>query len=302
MNGQFKKVNVTKRFLLFLRTASLVFLCAVFLLAQSVGRITAKDPKAKEAVDAAIKAIGGAEKTNGIKSLIIKGTAGKAGTALIDGIPVKVEATILERRILLPDNYIIIQNRMGMIGYDGVSRGTLIWPRPRMSTTLAKVAPPEKIELLEKDDATLDNHYINEKTDELSRLLIGTLMIAGPAPLTISSGSKPGVFTLTKKDGVLGEIEFDSKNGYPSVIRYKAAEEPKMLSGAINVGGIGSAGAGAGQASDKEIRFQDRFPVNGIMFPKVIITTQIIGEQSMEIEEVQINPKLTLKDFEIPKQ
>jgi len=292
MNEQLNNAKLTKRFLYCLSAVVTISFCAAFLMSQTGGVITAKDQKAKEAVDAAIKAIGGADKIGGIKSLIFKGSQRFTTNPqnLKDGV---------ERRILLPDSFInIIQTYNGMTLFDGVSRGTLIPPMAKMSTAMAKVLPPERIELVVKDDAALEKYQINEKTDDWTRFLIGTLMMS-PVPLTISSGSSPGVFTLAKKDGVLGEIEFDSKTGYPSVIRYKIPAEPKLLSGGIRISDVGGA---VGQvAKDGEIRFQDQFPVNDIMFPKVIITTNIVGQRiEIKIEEVQINPKLTLKDFEIP--
>ena len=65
--------NSYSRFFLYLRVAVAIFLYAVLLSAQS-GGITTKDPKAKEAMDAALKALGGMDKIGGIKSLVIKGT------------------------------------------------------------------------------------------------------------------------------------------------------------------------------------------------------------------------------------
>ena len=52
-----------------------------------------------------------------------------------------------------------------------------------------------------------------------------------------------------------------------------------------------------------DIQFKDRFPVDGIMFPRVI-HWQIPGVRDMElwIQEVEINPNLSLKDFEVPEQ
>jgi len=51
-----------------------------------------------------------------------------------------------------------------------------------------------------------------------------------------------------------------------------------------------------------EIQFKDRFSVDGIMFPRVI-HWQIPGRRDVElwIEEVQINPSLSLEDFEVPE-
>ena len=310
MKEQLKKINVW--FLPGL-CVSAVFLCAVLLPAQS-GGITTKDPKAKEAVDAALKAIGGTDKIGGIKSLVIRGTDEFVGSkaVVIDGNPVNLTASEFEIRILLPDSFINIrQTQSGMTIYDGVSRRTLVPPKPRSQISPTVKTPdgktiqrsPERIEMIARDDAALDNYWTDGKLDEWSRFLIGTLMKSGSTPVTISSGSKSGVFTLEKKDGTLGEIEFDSKTGYPSVIRYKPSEQPKLLSGMVILGGMGGAmpgTTGSGQAKDEEIRFHDRFSVNGIMFPRVITMPVLTGIREVRIEEVLINPALSLKDFEFP--
>ena len=293
-------------------------LFAMFLMAQS-GSITTKDQKAKEAVDTALRAVGGTDKINGIKSLIIKGTEillPSSGTVTQGGIPAKPSLPYqIEIRIMLPDSFIIIirQNQM-VVSYDGVSQGTLIPPYIKMSTVFSKpsITPdgkvfqisPERIALLAKDDETSENYEINKKLDEWSRFLIGTLMKAGSTQMVLSSGSTSGVFTLTKADDTVGKIEFDSKTGYPSVIRYKTPEEPKLISGAIRLSEVGGGATGSPmQAKYDEIRFLDRFSVNGIMFPRVITKTESKSNIIIEwrIEEVRINPKLSLKDFELPE-
>jgi len=52
-----------------------------------------------------------------------------------------------------------------------------------------------------------------------------------------------------------------------------------------------------------EFYFRDRFPVEGIMFPRIITTAAPAASATSErrIEEVQINPKLSMKDFEVPE-
>jgi len=100
--------------------------------------------------------------------------------------------------------------------------------------------------------------------------------------------NQPDIFDLSLPQpvGVMSQIEFDSKTGYPSVINY--AEIPE-LAGGITV-----------------YRFSnDRFSVDGIMFPRVIHLdrTTLYGDKvnyEMRIEEVRINPNLSLKDFEVP--
>jgi hypothetical protein len=117
-------------------------------------------------------------------------------------------------------------------------------------------------------------------TANWSRFLIGMFVKAGSAPTTFSSRSTPGVFNM---EGIAsGEIEFDLKTGYPSVIKYS------------NIGIM--------DGGNNEMRFGDRFSVNGIMFPRVIVETTGTSKKERRIAEVQINPKLSLKDFEVPQK
>ena len=200
-----------------------VCLCVVLLIAQSVG-IATKDAKAKEALDAAVKVIGVAGKIGEIKSLVIRGAS----------ISQQVKSIDTEIRILLPDSFVEIQHiaksldsSQRMPSYRGVSQGTLI---PPISTALNPYAfdgrklSTEEIESFSKGLTNRINYNTSKAIDDWSRFLIGTLMKSGSTPITISSGAMPGIFSLTKKDGELGEIEFDPKTGYPSVIRYKNPE------------------------------------------------------------------------------
>lgn len=254
-------------------------LSAVFLPAQS-GGITANDQKAQDAIDTAIKALGGADKISDIKSLIITGS-------VIDTIktdPRVAKSGIItskaEIRILLPDNMIRMSrddNGDYHRGYMGLFRGEIT----SSNDTIKNLTGVSKVIRTWKEIITASHD------------LVGILMMSGPTPLRLSSSSKSGVFNLIMPAGNIsdiGEIEFDSKTGYPSVIRYN--ESIDFGSGAPEI----------------EIKFSsDRFPVNGIMFPRVIThasrttTFSLDTISELRIDEVLINPKLSLKDFENPK-
>jgi len=307
-----------KRFFLYLNVVTPICLCAVLLMAQSSG-ITTKDQKAKEAVDAAIKAIGGADKIDSIKSLIIKGTYTNIpddGYVLPLGIPLKpTPPEQFEIRILLPDSYIYIYDTGVVINakqYRGVSRGTLIPPISIMrSDAIVSDKSKQPSSLMDKYNESFINHSTNAEINKWSRILIGMLMKTGAEPLALSSGTKPGSFSLTP--GALGEIEFDSKTGYPSIIRYKivgpftAAQD--SLPPGVKVAPAGNYSSNSvsivgvlesERSDDGVMRFEDRFSVNGIMFPKVIAIRDGLGiTQERRIEEVLINPSLTLKDFDV---
>jgi len=308
-----------------------VCVCAALLSAQS-GGITTKDAKAKEAMDAAIKSIGGAGKIGEIKSLVIKGTWSRLPNEEYikssGAVRLPPYTNQMEIRILLPGNFVMIRDLMNGAGYRGFSQGELIpipSPLPEFGAMAKKsdgrggleyVGTPLDVTAVSRKALTALNDYnANNMVGEWSRFLLGMLMKADLAPLTISSGSTSGVFTLTKKDGALGEIEFDSKTGYPVVVRYKKQKPPSewadwhygrmallraYFGEPDTIGDLNSEqDPGSG-----EIRFQDRFSVDGIMFPRVITTTESDNEAITElrIEEVSINPKLSLKDFEVSQR
>ena len=273
MNEQLNKTKRTFRFSIYLSNIAAVCLCAVLLMAQSRG-ITTKDPASKEAMDVAIKALGGTDKIDGIKSLVIKGV--KSFNSL---------AGEFEIRMLLPDNFIIIDRSSISTNYSGVTRETAIPPMRIMTVSGGKIVEAPTTEEFAKLDEILINHNTNNRKDEWSYFLTGMLMKSGPMLFTLSSGVTSGKFSLTKNDSPAGEIEFDSKTGYPSIVRYKE---------------IILAPNGNKQEMDRTIRFRDHFSVNGIMFPRIISSTNPrVGD--LRIDEVQINPALNLKDFEIPK-
>jgi len=300
------------RSILAMAAALAACLCAALLMAQSVG-VTAKDTKAKEAADAATKAIGVVGKIGEIKSLVIKGTWSRSKSRRDVGLGMEI-------RILLPDNFVLIsQLDMGGPWYSGVSQGVLI---PQRNTNInpigfdGRVLPPEQIEAFAKKLAITINNDTNNEIDDWSRFLIGTLMKAGSTPVTISSVAEPGIFNLTKNGGALGEIEFDAKTGYPSVIRYKNAggcvqsaatidfiRKPTNIETDVKVKTDTAVAVTSDDMCDGEVKFQDRFSINGIMFPRIIVSDkgdQVLGPLELRIEEALINPKLSLKDFERP--
>jgi len=161
------------------------------------------------------------------------------------------------------------------------------------------------IPLVWTSDSTLsqqlkgDPSTINDNIDDWLRFLIGTLMKADPVPLTLSSG-RSSRLTITKmdernKDVNVGEVEFDSKTGYPSVVRHT-----RIVKDTIEMSTTGEVFTVATYPVTYEMRFRNRTSVNGIMFPGIITLASQRIDIDMRIEEVQINPNLSIKDFEIP--
>jgi hypothetical protein len=61
-------------------------------------------------------------------------------------------------------------------------------------------------------------------------------------------------------------------------------------------------GLGGEELVDSVIRFKDRIAVDGVMFPGTIVfESGRGGDRELKIENIQINPKLSLADFEIPQ-
>ena len=269
MEEQFNRADKKRWFSQSFRIAAMICLGSVLLMAQSSGiTVNNRDQKAQEAVDAALKALGGADKINGIKSLIIKGTSVSYDNAFV--LKYTNEPTtqsVFEIRILWPDSFLrILSITDGRVITLGVSNGKLIMDSPSIS-------------------AKMNAGATDSMLAEWTAFSIGTLMKAGPKPLTISSRSKPGNLKLSIRDLPDGELEIDPNIAYPSYAGYSFTNKYEASGG------------------PREIQFSnDRFPVSGIMFPREIIRTTSGGSLFMRIEEVLINPELTLKDFEIPKR
>jgi len=272
-----------------------ICICAVLLLAQS-GGITTKDPKAKEVLDVALKTLGGADKIGEIKSLIVKGKATNGIFSSENGAPFKKTGSVnynFEIRILLPDNFIRIdQFSDKRTTYSGISQGKLLSPQLPGTMTINGVVQPQDDEQLARATAI----GVNYEIDEWSRFLIGTLAKAGTVPLMLSSGATSGVFALIKTDGAVGEVEFDSKTGWPAIVRTAGYR------GNTNLNTVNSITFTVGQVRESEMRLLNRFSVSGIMFPRIIKMTGTRMDREMRIDEVQINPNLNLKDFEVPEK
>lgn len=266
-----KNLVITKMASIFLCIVVVICVCAVYLQAQSVG-ITLKDNdlKAKERFETTLKSLGGADIIEDIKSLIIKGKQ----TIVEDN-----ETGEFEIRVLWPNDFIHIRRGSAAPPWWGVSQGKI----------LAQIKhPPDN----PPDEKTL-GWILWRDMLRTAQIMMGTVLKPGVGQFIFSSSMTNPValdmFLLPLAETNRTEIEFDSKTGYPSVIRH--SESGQFGGGAV------------------EYQFSsDRFPVGGVLFPRVIkqITNKSpyvgggIETQEWRIEEVLINPKLSLKDFEVP--
>jgi hypothetical protein len=276
-----------------LKYARYVLLCCVIIAAGVVlltaqpGKIAAKDQKAAEAIKVAITALGGEKNIDNIKSLILTGTTKFYSGSAVDET---------EIRILLPDNYLRIDKRIvagDMTRYASASKG-------------------------ESQNAAFNGTGnpmlagISNEVNRFSCLLMGVLLKGDPvAPLTISTvAGASDRFSIAKESGALGEIEFDPKERYPLLISYKDAvrnvQPPLVTKTASSKPGKFDFSIrlrhGEEELIDSIMRFKDRVATNGVMFPETIVfESRGKAVSELKIEKVQINPKLTLADFEIPE-
>ena len=271
MNGMINRINAVKVFSLFLCIIVAICVSTAFLQAQS-GGITLKDndPKVKARLETALKALGGADKIEDIKSLIIKGK---------QTIVENNETGEFEIRMLWPNDFIHIRRGSAVPPWWGVSQGKILGQIKH---------PPDN----PPDEKTLGWLLWREML-RTAQIMMGTVLKPGVGQFILSSSTtNPGaldMFLLPLAETNNTEIEFDSKTGYPSVIRHSES----------------------GQFGGGSVEYQfssDRFPVGSVLFPRVIrqVTNKSIyvgggiETQEWRIEEVLINPKLSLKDFEVP--
>jgi len=281
--------------------------------------IVTEDAAAAAAINAALKALGGADKIGNIESLIIKGrmmrTIFSTSTeSKTPGLMLQTDAFAhdTEIRILLPDN--ILRIDVYPAGFQimpflpaheeifkmssGISQGlSLSTTMPIGFNNGVPVWPSEAVQ------AQRRANEVNREIDEWSRFLIGALARSGPAPLALSSGSKPGVFAIEKLGEDFGEIEFDSQTGYPSAVRFTTSGLPNPVSTVDPSTGVTRMSFAPSDVTVvSEILFKNHFSVDGVMFPRVIQwQTPDSPGRELWIQEVIINPNLTLADFEIPE-
>ena len=269
MRNQISIATLIKSPFLILRTVFTICLCASFMMAQFDGvAIRSNDKITKEALDAALNAFGGMDKINSVKSLVISGTETMVIRGLSSGD--STETMKFEIRVRWPDDFIRIRSYPDRKTWAGISQGTIL-------TQLEGVP-----EIRRKD-------IHNREIIHSAHMLLGILMKSNSRQLLLTSTNEPEVFDLSfpQSWGVVSKITIDSKTKYPSVIEYP---EIGALGGGITIYQFSS----------------DRFSVEGIMFPRVInisSTAPMLGTTTtmeLKIDNVRVNPNLTLKDFEVP--
>jgi len=238
---------------------------------------TTKDQKAAEAMAAAIKALGGEENIDGIRSLILSGTL--KSNSLVKKIEIKM---------LLPDNFLWIEER-GTVGtkiidYYGISKGE--YRSAGFAGNFKRMMPPVDY---------------RDEFNRFSCLMMG-MLLKSDVPLTIASMTdSSNRFRVAKATGEQWEIELDSMEKYPNLISYEDAVILPMKMFQDPVTKMSVVGHGDTVVVNAVTRFKDRVAIDGVMFPKTIVfESRDITE--VQLEKIQINPKLTLDDFEIPQQ
>ena len=277
-----KRCFFEKSFIFYIIAVCIAFVISGSALIAQSGKIVSLDKNAAAAIEEARNALGGENNINGIKSLVLTGTRNthdirtKLGTS-----------NNFEIKILLPDNYVSAINVSkptpgvpDSIQYRGVSNGELIY---------GTITGGIKTYSINTDGP----NAVNIQLDDFARLLLGTILKSDPvSPITLSPLRRASnKFSVETTRGLLCEIEFDSKNKYPSVITYKE-DIP-----AITFFGVSS----EAKTVERVVRFKDRKAIDGVMFPMSIVHEYDNVVQEFKIKTVQINPKLELKDFELPE-
>jgi len=249
-----------------------------------MAQITAKDQKAIEAITAAKKALGGEETIDNIKSLILTGTSKRLYNK---------RESIIEIRILLPDNYLWIEKGttdfFDTISYNGFSNGEM-----------------RQVSFYGSERSGVARIDYKDEVNRFANLMMGALLKSDPAaPLTIASVSGASDrFSITGTTGEMGMMELDPREKYPLLVSFKDVVSVNYTEEAINNKNITIRFLTKTDAVDSVIQFKDRTVIDGVMFPKTIIFESPgmdFNNKEVRLEKIQINPKLNLKDFDIPQ-
>jgi hypothetical protein len=261
------------------------------IVAQS-GNIATKDDKSTAAVAAANKSLGG-KKADAIKSVILTGNGkGSIFQSAVNDFStmnkVGEQSYEFEIRILFPGSFIKITRfpDRDRIRHYGILNGEII----DVSTT-------SQNKVLSRSGSAEDALKISSEWD---RLLAGMIMKIGNMPLTIHVDASDN-FIAENKDGLLGTMIFDAKDKWPAKIDYKVKTQTPVISknpdGSMNLTGFKP------EEKSAHIQFANRFPADGVMFPKTIkIIVPGMVDETMTIDDVKINPNLSRKDFDIPAE
>ena len=263
---------------------SVIIATASVLPAAQTKNINGKDQKSIDAISAATTALGGEKSIDSVKSLIMTGKLEFLSNGSEQNIEIK---------ILLPDNYLSIGTGRNSVSYRGISNN-------RAFNIAFFGAEKVNMPLIRRE----------EETNRFVVMLLGLLFKCGPvAPLTLSSvADAADKFSISKEDGILGEIEFDFKEKYPLLINYRDVVSTIMPKTTVKpktnkIVNFATEFHTVSETVDAVVRFEDRTKVDGIMFPKTIVfESRGEADTKIRLEKIQINPKLTIDDFEVPPQ
>lgn len=271
-------------------TVAMILVCATCVLAQS-DYVTATDKKAQTAVHAARRALGGDKPLKTLNALTLIGTARARqpnGTFM---------TYTYEVRLMLPGHILWITRFPGnIVRYTGISGNEL------RSAMLIGGARAHSAPIDHKD-----RNELAARLDATARLLIGMIMKASSrTPLTISTSQKHHTnneYTVSKAEGALCAIEFDQKERHPSILRYKdTVQAPPEAKRDPSTNNVRVTLSPRMERIDAIMRFTNRAPVDGIMFPRTITyESRGVVDRELTVERVLVNPTLSLKDFELPQ-
>ena len=258
----------------------------IVLVAQE-GSISTNDKKSMDIAAAARRSLGG-QKIDSINSIILTGNlkSGIFSTLESTGKTTRTGETLceFEIKILFPDNFVQTTRCTSndAVSYYGIINEEVF----SISTTL---------------DGELKNHSIRDASlalDGWNRLSAGMIMKSFSTSLILSANSNDDF--IIERDGILlGTMVFDVKDNWPARIDYKATVQSPEFSRNKD-GAMIPAGTKIVE-SPSYVQFSDRVSVDGLMFPKTI--RQVIPDRTdltMTINDIKINSKLSIADFDIP--
>jgi len=216
-------------------------------------------------------AIGGESKLAAVRSLALQGH-----TRILVGSTGKLsDPYSLDIRILLPDDYVRIENhdwyetRSGFAGSELLNAAKALKP----GSTFGASYGPEQI---------------NIERAVFARLMLGMLAQTPMIPMTLRQTSA-ATAEVSGPDGFSAFLDFDALTHLPTRLRH---------TGPVHFPQPGSTMPSAPQQAEIVWTFGDRRDVNGLKLPHHIVrTSRDVTLEEMLFETVRVNPPLSPNDF-----
>jgi hypothetical protein len=233
------------------------------------------------------QAIGGEARLRRLKALVLYGTArvgfnGVTGE-LLPPHPVEV-------RILLPDNYLRIDQDEDVVRRAGFSGAFLLnqWTPRRPDVRVSTRFGPEAMQLERLECARLVVGLLAETETGLSLQVRGTASRAGDATVHLVGPHAFSAFLDFEATGAPWQLRYAASVTFP---RPLTPEEKKL----------GVPPPRPPEKAEVTLAFEDRRVVGGLALPhRVRRSAREILLEELRFERIAVNPPLTLADFRRP--